>query len=193
MKLRLLAVIVCLSMATVAAHAQIGLYLNPIAIRASNSTADSGPFAFLGQNAKSQMFYGVNLGGYYTLFHQGNTEAGIDVRDSIVHGNGAALNSFLVGGRVAFAPFSRPIKPYVQASVGAGTSRAATNPVHITKAQYGVYVGADYTLNRHVDLRILEVGYSSLTTASSATIGGTATIPASNLLSFSTGIVLRFP
>jgi hypothetical protein len=192
-KLRLLVAVVGLALATVAAHAQFGIYVNPIAIRVSNSTADSGPFAFLGQNSKSQMFYGLNLGSYYNLLQQAKTEAGIDIRDSIVHGNSASLNSFLVGARLAVSPFHRPIKPYLQASIGAGTSRAATNPVHITKAQYGVYVGADYPLNHHVDLRVLEVGYSSLITASSATIGGTATIPASNLLSFSTGVVLRFP
>jgi hypothetical protein len=192
MKFRLLATVVGLALTTVAAHAQIGLYLNPIAIRVSNSKADTGPFAFLGENSKSQMFYGVNFGGYYDFFRQGKTEAGIDFRDSIVHGNSASLNSFLVGARIAGQPFNWPIRPYVQVSVGAGTSRPPTNPAHVTRAQYGVFAGVDYPLNHHIDFRALEVGYSSLTTVSSTTIAGVGSIPASNALSFSTGFVFRF-
>jgi hypothetical protein len=192
MKFRLLATVVGLALTTVAAHAQIGLYLNPIAIRVSNAQPDTGPFAFLGQNSTSNMFYGVNFGGYYNFFHQGKTEVGLDVRDAIVNGNSAVLNSFLVGVRIAVKPFSRPLKPYLQASVGVGTSRASTTSIRVSKGQYGLYGGADYTLNRHLDLRIFEVGFNSLTTASSTTVSGIGTIPASRLLSFSTGLVLRF-
>ncbi len=192
MKFRLLATVVGLALTTVAAHAQVGLYLNPIAIRVSNAKADTGPFAFLGENATSRVFYGVNFGGYYNFFHQGKTEAGLDVRDSIVHANNASLNSFLVGVRVATKPFARPLKPYVQASVGVGTSRAPTSLIRISKIQYGIYGGADYTLNRHVDFRIVEVGYGSLTTTSSTTVGGSGAIAASRLLSISTGLVFRF-
>lgn len=200
MNLRLLATVVGLALTTVAAHAQTdaqtgslnGIYITPIAIRVSNSTPDTGPFAFLGPNATSQMFYGISVGGYHDFYHQGKISAGFDVRDTLVHGNSASLNSFLVGARVSGSPFQRPIKPYIELSVGAGNTRSATNPVHITKLQYGVFAGADYTLNRHFDLRAIEVGYGSLTTVSSATVGSTATIPAATLVSITTGIVLRF-
>lgn len=177
---------------TVAAHAQIGLYINPVAIRVSNAQADTGPFAFLGDNSTSRMFYGVNLGGYYDFYHQGKLEAGVDLRDSITHGNNASLNSFLLGVRVAGKPFSNPIKPYIQASVGLGTTRPPTSSVRTSKAEYGIFGGADYPLNRHLDFRIVEVGFGSLTTASSTTIGGIGNIPASRLLNISSGLVLRF-
>ncbi|MEO6912200.1 MAG: hypothetical protein ABI158_14890 [Edaphobacter sp.] len=193
MKFRLFAIVAGLALTTGAAQAQVGLYLNPIAIRVSNAKADTGLFAFLGQNSTSRMFYGVNMGGYYNFYHQGKTEVGVDLRDSITHANSGSLNSFLVGLRVATAPFSRPLKPYLQASVGVGTSRAPTTNLRINRAQFGIFGGADYTLNRHLDFRVFEVGYNSLTTASSTTIGGTGNIPASSLLSFSTGLVLRFP
>jgi hypothetical protein len=192
MKFRLFAIVAGLALTTIAAHAQVGLYLNPIAIRVSNAKADTGPFAFLGENSTSKMFYGVNFGGYYNFYKQGKTEVGLDVRDSIVHGNSASLSSFLVGIRVAVKPFSRPLKPYLQASVGVGTSRPPTTLVRSNRAEFGVYGGADYELNRHVDFRIVEVGFNSLTTASSTTIGGIGNIPASRLLSFSTGLVFRF-
>ena len=56
MKLRYYATVVVLALTTVAAHAQVGVYFNPIAIRVSNSVADTGPFAFLGENTKSRVF-----------------------------------------------------------------------------------------------------------------------------------------
>ncbi len=63
-----------------------GLYLNPVAIRITNSTPDTGLFAFLGQNATSHMFYGVNLGGYYDWQAKPKVGVGMDVRETIVHG-----------------------------------------------------------------------------------------------------------
>ena len=42
MKLRYLATVVALALTTVALHAQVGLYFNPIAIRVSNSVVDTG-------------------------------------------------------------------------------------------------------------------------------------------------------
>lgn len=192
MKFRFIAFVVCLSLTTVAAQAQFGLYLNPIATRVSNSQADTGPFAFLGANSTSRMFYGVDMGGYYDFYHQGKTEVGIDIRDSILHGNSASLNSFMVGLRAATQPFKNPLKPYIQASVGVGTTRPPTSTVRINRAQYGVFGGADYPIGKHVDFRVVEVGFNSLETASSSTIGGTSNIPASKLLSFSTGFVFRF-
>ena len=159
MKLRYLAPVVFLALTTVAAHAQsdnhVGLYLNPVGIRVSNSAVDSGPFAFLGPNSTSQVFYGFDLGAYYDFFHSGNLDAGLDVRESDLHANNALLRSFLVGARVSAHPFTRPFKPY---------------------------------------FRVAEIGYGSLTTVSSATVGsgGNLAIPAANLISFSTGLVFRF-
>jgi hypothetical protein len=203
MKLRYLATVVVLALTTVAAYAQthetptqgnVGLYFNPIAIRASNSYADSGPYAFLGQNSTSQVFYGYDLGGTYDFFHSGSLATGFDVRYSDLHANNALLKSFLVGIRVSGHPFVRPLKPYIQVSVGSGTTKAPDSTIHISKLDYGVFGGVDYTLARHVDFRAIEIGYGSLTTVSSATVGagGTVAIPAATLISFSSGLVFRF-
>jgi len=194
MKLRSLAAVAVLVIATVAAHAQVGLYFNPVAIRVSNSSADAGPYAFLGQNSTSQVFYGFDFGGYYDFLHSGPLSAGVDVRESDLHANNAMLRSFLVGARVSAKPFTRPIKPYVQLSVGLGTTKAPTSTVHISKLDYAIYGGIDYTLKKHIDFRVLEIGYGSLTTVSSADVGGGAllNIPAASQVSFSSGLVFRF-
>jgi hypothetical protein len=188
-------------MTTVAAHAQsqgnVGLYFNPIATRVSNSvvdTGDSGVFAFLGQNSTSQIFYGYDLGGYYDFYHSGKLNAGLDMRFSDQHANNAMLKNFLVGVRVSGSPFSRPFKPYIQAEIGKGSTKAPASTVHVGKVDYAVSGGIDYTLARHVDFRIIEIGYDSLTTVSSATVGagGNIAIPASTLINFSSGLVFRF-
>jgi hypothetical protein len=193
MKLRYLATVVFLALTTVAAHAQVGLYLNPVAIVANNSVPDTGSFAFLGQNSTSQVFYGYNLGGYYDFFHSGKIATGFDMRYSDLHANNAMLREFLVGVRISATPFARPFKPYAVISVGDGTTKAPLSTVHISKLDYGVFAGVDYTLAHHVDIRILEVGYGSLSTASTSTIAASGpSIPASTLVRFSSGLVFRF-
>jgi len=202
MKLPYLATVVLLAMTTltltpVVAHAQtdrhIGLYLNPVAIRVSNSFPDSGPFAFLGQNSTSQVFYGLDYGGYWDFFQSGKIAAGLDMRESDLHANNALLRSFLVGARLSAHPFRLPFKPYLQASVGLGTTKAPQTTVHASKLDYAIYGGIDYTIQRHVDFRIAEIGYGSLTTTSSSTNSVVSfAVPAAKLLSFSTGLVFRF-
>jgi hypothetical protein len=196
MKLRSIAAVAVLALATVAAHAQVGLYFNPVAIRVSNSNTDTSSFAFLGTNSTSQVFYGYDFGGYYDFLHSqsGKLAAGFDMRESDLHANNALLRSFLVGARVSGKPFRRPFKPYAQFSFGLGTTKAPTSTVHISKLDYVLYGGVDYTLQKHVDFRVLEVGYGSLTTVSGADVGGGGPlyVPASNQVSFSSGLVFRF-
>jgi len=198
MKLRSLIVAVAIAIgfavAPLAADAQTGLYLNPIAQRISNSTADHGTFAFLGDGVTSRMFYGVNIGGYYDFKTPYPFHAGLDVRDSIMHGNDAFLNNFLVGVRISGRPFRNEAwKPYVEPVIGAGTSEAPHTETHVTKVEYGVYAGLDYATHHHIDFRAIEIGYTGLRTASSGTIGDSASIPAASIISISSGFVFRFP
>jgi hypothetical protein len=193
MKLRFTALAFVLALMTVAVHAQVGLYFNPIISRVSNSTPDTGPFAFLGQGGTSKIFGGVDFGGNYTFLHQPNFNVGVDARDAIQHGDSASLNSFLVGVYVQSKPLAYGLKPYGQLSVGAGKTSAKTNPASITKLEYMVYGGVDKTLNKHVDFRAIEIGYGSVTTISSANFRSGSPIPATNLLSFSTGFVFHIP
>ncbi len=193
MTLRSLIVFAVLAVAPAAASAQTGLYLNPIAIRVSNSVADKGTFAFLGQNQTAQTFWGVNFGGYFDFKNPRPIKFGLDMRDSILHGSGASLNNFLVGIRISGRPFNNALKPYIEPVVGEGHSRAPFTAITVGKVEYGAFAGVDYATSHHIDFRLVEVGYQSLITASSETIGGTATIPSSTMLSVSTGLVFRFP
>ena len=171
----------------------VGLYVNPVGIRITNSQADTGTFAFLGDNATSRMFWGAAIGGYVNFFHAQRWDAGIDVRDTIAKANNASLNTFLVSARFLPKPIAEKFKPYAQVSVGVGSSKPPTSPIHLSRATYGISGGLDYTLNRHVDFRVFELGYSALTTINSGDFGGTTTFPSSRLLSISWGLVFRVP
>jgi hypothetical protein len=193
MKLRFLAVIAGFVMATGVAQAQIGIYTTPVFSRISNSTPDSGDFAFLGPNTTSLVFAGFGLGAYDDLYHSGNLEAGLDLRGNILRKNGAQLNSLLFGGRVAYKPTERPnIKPYFQVGIGVGSSKAATNPVHISKLEYNVAAGVDYSFASHVDFRVIEIGYGSVQTISTGAVDQVGPVSNSQLVNFSTGLVFRF-
>jgi hypothetical protein len=171
----------------------IGLYVNPIGIGISNSKADTGVFAFLGEGATQRTFYGAAIGGYVNFFHAQKFDAGVDLRDIIVSGNGAHLNSFLVGGRVAVKPLAEKFKPYAQLSVGVGSSKAPHSPIKLNRFQYGIYGGLDYTLAKHVDFRAFELGYGSVSTINSGNFNGTTSFSASSMFSVSTGLVFRVP
>ena len=171
----------------------VGLYVNPVATHITNSQADTGVFAFLGDNTTERWFWGANIGGYVNFFHDPKFDVGIDVRDSIVSGNNATLNSFLVGGRIIAKPIAEKYKPYLQLSVGVGSSKAPHSTIHLSRFEYGIYGGIDYTLSKHVDFRAFELGYGSVSTISSGNFGGTVSFPNSRLFSVSSGLVFRFP
>jgi hypothetical protein len=193
MRLRFLVLTAALALTNLAAHSQVGLYFNPIVTRASNSTPDSGPFAFLGQNGTSRVFGGVDFGGYYVFSHQQKFDASVDVREAIQHGDSASLANFLVGVRLAATPLAYGLKPYGQLSIGAGRTSSGLNPAHIERFAYMLYGGVDKPIAKHVDFRVIEIGYGSLSTISSADYYGPEPIPAAHLVSFSTGLVFRIP
>jgi hypothetical protein len=171
----------------------VGLYVNPLFTHITNSQPDTGVFAFLGAGVTSREFYGAAIGGFVDFYHAPKFDAGIDIRDTIVNGNNARLNSFLVGARFAAKPIAEKFKPYLQLSVGVGSSKPPTSPIKLNRFQYGIYGGLDYSLHKHVDFRVIELGYGSVTTINSGDFGGTNTFGSSSLFNVSTGLVFRIP
>jgi len=171
-----------------------GFYLNPVVSRISGS-ADSGPFAFLGTGNTSRIFGGIDYGAYYDFLNSGKATLGIDMRDVVLHGNsGSDLNSFLVGVRIAYKPSSSSRwHPYIMPQVGSGRSRSALSPVHKTNVEYGISVGADFKLAKHVDFRALELGYGSVRTINSSEFNEPTNIGSVTTINISTGFVFRFP
>ncbi|WP_433973159.1 hypothetical protein [Tunturiibacter lichenicola] len=195
MRLQFLVPCLALALSTMAAGAQVGLYINPVATRISNSKIDPDPdpFGFLGANTTSRTFWGANIGGYYEFFHGSKADVSVDFRDSIVHGNGASLNSFLIGARVSGKPIATSFVPYAQLSGGFGSSKAPTSPIRLNRGTFDIYGGVDYRFSSHVDFRAVEVGYGTVSTVNSGDFGGPTSLGSSKLLNFSTGLVFRIP
>ncbi|HEY5214289.1 MAG TPA: hypothetical protein VIJ38_14835 [Acidobacteriaceae bacterium] len=192
MKLRFLVPALALALTTLAAHAQIGLYLNPVVSRVSNSTPDTGPFAFLGEGGTSKIFGGVDFGGYYEFAHTPKMDVSVDARDTMQRYSTASFTSFMVGPRIQTKPIAYNLKPYAQLSIGVGRTKAPLSPATVSKLQYGIYVGLDKSIKKHIDWRIIEVSYGSVTTINSQLFRGPTPIPAASVLGFSTGLVFRF-
>jgi hypothetical protein len=192
MKLRFLVPALAMVAMAGVAQAQVGVYFNPVVTRISNSTADTGPFAFLGDGNTAQTFGGVAFGGYYDFDHEAKFDIGADMRDAIEHGNNAEINSFLVGVRLAAHPEHSRWRPYAELAVGDGHTRSPKNPVHVNKLEVDGFLGVDYKLGRHIDFRAVEIGYGEVTAINSSLYGGPTSIPEFRLLNFSSGFVFRF-
>jgi hypothetical protein len=195
MKLRFLVPVLAFAFLTIGARAQVGLYFNPIVTVIHSSVPDTSSFAFLGTGETQQVFGGVMFGGYYTVYHAPKLNVSFDLRDEIEHGNNASLNSFLFGARFAYKPANSAFRPYVQIDYGAGRTKAPTSSVHVTKGEFAAFVGADRALTKHIDWRVVEVGYGAVTAIGSAVYANTnqtTPVPAASLFNFSTGFVFRF-
>ncbi len=180
-----------LGIAATGAHAQVSAYFNPIVTRVSNSQVDTGTFAYLGQGNTSALRGGVSIGASYMFAHGSKASFGVDLRDEWQRGSNALLNDFLIGV-IAQGKVGDRLKPYVQLSGGAGTTRAPFTAVRTSKGLFKVYGGLDYTLNKRLDFRAIEIGYGSLTTANTALYNSTTSYPSSTLFSFSSGLVVHF-
>jgi hypothetical protein len=179
---------------TTAGQAGVGLYLNPIATIVTNSVADNSSLSFLGPNSTSRTFWGVNYGVFYEFAHSGSINFGLDLRGTDLHADNAALKDLLFGVRVSGSNFHGKWKPYGEATIGGGWTKAQSSKISIHKIEYRFMAGADYPIGRHVDVRAAEVGYGSLDVISAYTVGtgGTMIIPASKLISITSGLVFRF-
>jgi len=159
------------------AKAQIGIY---------------GEFNATHDPTAAVWYKGFTGGVYDNLLHVGPVGIGLDLRGAYATGNQYGYRNFLIGPRFEVKPPLLPIKPYIQASVGAGgneyngNSRLQTH--YSTKLQYGFIGGLDYTLIPRVDLRVAEVEYLRMSAISSG-----SSSPAINLVTVGAGVVLRLP
>ena len=192
MRLRYVLAAVVLAAVAASARAQVGVYVNPVFTKISNSVPDTGPFAFLGEGKTSRNFGGLDLGAYYNVTHGPGMKFGVDVRDTTVHSNNASLNVFSLALRVESAPLTHGIRPYAQIAAGAATSKAQQTQVHTTRGMFGIFGGIDYPLTRHVDFRIVELGFGGVTTQNSFIYGAPTPIGSSRMVQVSSGLVFRF-
>ena len=175
MRLRHLILVLAL-LVTAKAKAQVGIYGT-----FTGTHVGDGPFL-----STSSGFWtlGGGVGVYDDFTHFGPLHLGADLRGTFLNSGGHKLNSVLGGVRLAVKPPVLPIKPYLQASVGAGSTNAATGSSATSSGvQYQFFGGLDLTFFPRLDWRMVEVGGGQLHAN-----GANYTVT-----SIGTGIVFRLP
>jgi len=181
---------VCFFVLALPATAQLGVYalgsgthVSGTNIGATTPAGSSGSFTA----------YGATFGIYDMWFHGGPLSLGSDFRltfqssgNSTSYGNN--LRDGFVGLRAAFKAPGAPLRPYVQAGFGAGTTNYGrySSDSGSGAFAYQLQAGVDYAVARHLDLRA-EYGAGQIVSSSSQL--GSANL---HLQQFGAGVVARF-
>ena len=129
--------------------------------------------------------FGPTLGGYYDKGHLLFLNTGIDARVGFLGTGSTQLDNGLIGPRLAIVPHVLPVKPYVEALIGAGHVNygQGISSVSATKFEYQFLGGLDFTVFPRLDWRVVEFSY-----------GGVSGLGSSlNPETVSTGLVVRLP
>jgi hypothetical protein len=170
-----LLLLVVAAFATATAQAQWGVYGTFTGARLTNlksSPETTNPSAV--NNDVSPL--GGTGGIYYDFLSVGPVRLGADLRGSILttkrgafinaNGGGARINSTLFGVRAVFHPPFHSIKPYIQGSVGIGSSNYGLLYGHgVTlrnNFEYMGFAGVDIPLLPIMDFRLVELGIGGL-------------------------------
>lgn len=143
-----------LSMMTVFARAQVGIYgmFSAGHLSGFNTSAQSPS-----NNNGSFWAYGGTVGLYDDFLKMGPLKLGGDVRGFAQHSSHTPqenqLRGGLVGLRLALHLPAVPFKPYLQGEIGGASTNFGVNNSRSGYFAYQVQVGADYTVFPHVDLR----------------------------------------
>jgi hypothetical protein len=183
---------------TVAAHAQLSLYVTSANNRFSNvETGDALTSSGYQEQYASFWTSGIGGGVSSTFLPLGPVKVGFDLRGS-THPGTVGSDTAFGGIKVGINPPALHIKPYLQASGGyveTRTVNVSTSPTNPTQTVGGTFTsryaaweilgGIDLPLVHFIDLRLIEVG------------GGQAiTIlnngPNPSLFTLNTGLVLHF-
>ncbi len=204
MKLRSIALVLTVALASAAAHAQTGIYV----------TADSQQFTQMGVNSHPApggeedrpWLYGTAYGIYYDVNHlprigalrTGPFVVGIDVRGDTFrrseYGSQFDRQDGLFSLRVATRNPYMSITPYVQGGFGIGHTRNPFRSTYNNNFIYQVSVGADRHLVGRFDWRVLEASAATLDsypTGYYSFNGGTGVNQSNYLITVGTGLVFR--
>lgn len=131
-------------------QAQVGLYAN--FSTATVNVPDVG------------RLYGSTFGGYFDKGHLLFLGTGIDARGVLLSKNSTTFNSGLVGPRVSAHIPAIPLRPYVEALIGAGhvDVNDGSAQTSATKFEYQFLGGVDLTVLPHIDWRVVEFSYGGL-------------------------------
>ena len=159
------------------------LFVAPTIAPASAQTGIYASFTGVRPASGSDWLYGPTVGVYADRHSLLLLHLGIDLRGSVLNGsNNSSLVDGLGGIRASVVPHVVPFKIYGEGLVGAGV--LDVNTAHVTRFQYQVNGGLEYTFFPRLDWRVAEASYSGFTGNSTGY---------DHPFGVSTGVVLRLP
>lgn len=128
--------------------------------------------------------YGPTFGTYFDKGHLFFLATGLDARGAILGSGDDALDSALIGPRLALRPHIFPLQPYIEGLAGLGhVGYSVGSSSAVNKFEYQFIAGLDLTILPRIDWRVVEFSYGGLSGLYSSL----------NPKTISTGIVLRLP
>jgi len=169
MKLRTIAIVLTVVLASAAAYAQTGVYLS---FNAQQFTQE-GVNLYLthagSQNTDRPWLFGPAYGVYYDVTHlpylgklkTGPVVVGIDargqtLRDPVYYGTFNQQDG-IFSLRVATKDPVRGVVPYVEGGFGIGHTKVPGRTYYSNNLMYQFGVGADYKIHKRIDWRIVEI------------------------------------
>ena len=160
-----------LALSPLSLHAQLGLY---------------GGFTVQNPGvppASGYQFYGGTFGAYLASGRLAILNVGLDVRGSFTKNGSDSFNSGAIGPRVGLNLHVIPLHPYVEATAGLGNLNINETSSDVTRFEYQLLGGLDFTIFPRIDWRVAEFSYGGLSVFNGSYHPKTLT----------TGIVLRLP
>jgi hypothetical protein len=158
-------------LSTFSLHAQLGLY---------------GGFTVQNPGvppASGYQFYGGTFGAYLASGRLAILNVGLDLRGSFTKSGSDSFSSGAIGPRVGLNLHVIPLHPYLEATAGLGNLNITETSSNVTRFEYQLLGGLDYTVFPRIDWRVAEFTYGGLSVFNGSY----------HPKSLTTGIVLRIP
>jgi hypothetical protein len=168
MKLRTIAIVLTVVLASAAAYAQTGVYLSFNAQQFTQEGVNTFITSPGSQNIDRPWLFGPAYGVYYDVTHlpylgklkTGPVVFGIDargqtLRDTVYYGTFNQQDG-IFSLRVATKNTLKGAVPYLQGGFGIGHTKVPGRTYYSNNFIYQFSVGADYKIHKHIDWRIVE-------------------------------------
>ena len=197
MKLRSITILFALAIASVAAHAQGGVYATFDAQDFTRTHLFANPPAG-SNNADSPWLYGAGFGAYLTpsrihipklgTLHTGPIKLGIDARGDFLRTESQySRDDGIISIRVTPKGSMGGIRPYIQGGAGVGHTKYPGQVNFTNNWTYLIALGADHKIKGRVDWRLFDVGWGFMSNYASSPVAGGSNY----LITVGTGIAFR--
>ncbi len=197
MKLRFIAVLFALVVASAPANAQSGVYAMFDAQQFTRSGLLASPAAG-SSNSDGSWLYGTTFGAFYTFhkipkfgeLHTGPVALGVDGRGTIVRTySPLTRDDGIISLRVSTRNPFASVKPYIQGGAGIGHTKVRGQSNFTNNWSYLFAAGIDRKIKKHVDWRVVEVSGGFLGNYTS----GNNVSNSNHILNFASGLVVTLP